>query len=636
MMAGDISAPYKSRPWDDTGSIPPAFSSSSTISSQHQHHRGHSFLRPCHPVFVTRLVCRCSSKGIAPEMEAGFTAPGWGDFFINYTPPQLQAAADQLWLQYCSMTVAMRAWRDCDPLSSYLIPGNIASMEWMIERTNELKEDVNGLFEACEDVVEKMNLVDVVQRLGIDHHFKEQITTMLCSIQSADFNSTNLHDVALRFRLLRQQGVWVSPELFNIFRNEDGCFISDIAGDPKGLLSLYNAANLLTHNETILEEAISFARNHQELMRGTLKSPLAEQVSRSLQIPLPRTLKRVEATNYILEYNIQEPTYNPSILELAKLDINLHQHLYQKELKAISEWWQDLSRDIELEYVRDRVVECYFCSYAVFHEQEHTRARLILTKLFMLWSILDDTYDVRATLDEGQKLNEAIQRMIWDNSAVSLLPEYLRKFFLNVLSIFNEFEDELGAHEKYKGAYITKAYQTASRCYLQESGWFHQNYIPPIKEKADVSAITGGSQIVSVGLLFCMGDVATKEAFEWAIGCADAVRAIGEIGRYMNDMAAHKNGKNKMDTASFVECYIKEHNATSEVALANTSAMVESAWKTINQAWFEHDTLLPVMQRFSNYAMCLMLYLNEKRNAYTNNKDLKGMIKTHFVDPIPL
>jgi hypothetical protein len=57
--------------------------------------------------------------------------------------------------------------------------------------------------------VERMNLVDVVQRLGIDHHFKEQIDTALKNIQGAEFNSSDLHEVSLRFRLLRQHGLWV-------------------------------------------------------------------------------------------------------------------------------------------------------------------------------------------------------------------------------------------------------------------------------------------------------------------------------------------------------------------------------------------------------------------------------------------
>jgi hypothetical protein len=80
----------------------------------------------------------------------------------------------------------------------------------MAERINELKEEVSGMFQSSKNVVETMNLVDVVQRLGIDRHFKEQIAAAIDSIHSSEFNSASLHEVALRFRLLRQQGYWVS------------------------------------------------------------------------------------------------------------------------------------------------------------------------------------------------------------------------------------------------------------------------------------------------------------------------------------------------------------------------------------------------------------------------------------------
>jgi (-)-germacrene D synthase len=35
---------------------------------------------------------------------------------------------------------------------------------------------------------------------------------------------------------------------------------------------------------------------------------------------------------------------------------------------------------------------------------------MILAKVFMLTSLLDDTYDVHATLEEARELNKAIQR----------------------------------------------------------------------------------------------------------------------------------------------------------------------------------------------------------------------------------
>jgi hypothetical protein len=123
--------------------------------------------------------------------------------------------------------------------------------------------------------------------------------------------------------------------VFSKFKDEDGTFHANIANDPRGLLSLYNASYLFTHGETELEDNILFARQHLESMEGKLDYTLAEQVRRALHLPLPRTLKRVEALHYISEYK-EEPMHNSSILEFAKLDFNLLQRLHLKELKALS------------------------------------------------------------------------------------------------------------------------------------------------------------------------------------------------------------------------------------------------------------------------------------------------------------
>jgi hypothetical protein len=111
----------------------------------------------------------------------------------------------------------------------------------------------------------------------------------------------------------------------------------DTTNEPRGLLSLYNAAHLLIHGEPALEEAITFAGNHLESMMGSLNSPLAEQVKRSLHLPLPRTYRRVEAVHYISEYH-EVDGHNAILLELAKLDFNLLQHVHLNELKAMTEY----------------------------------------------------------------------------------------------------------------------------------------------------------------------------------------------------------------------------------------------------------------------------------------------------------
>uniref|UniRef100_A0ACD5Z977 Uncharacterized protein n=1 Tax=Avena sativa TaxID=4498 RepID=A0ACD5Z977_AVESA len=532
------------------------------------------------------------------DMAPAFHPTLWGDFFIHHSPQTLQM-----------------------------------SEECMKDMCSQLKEKVLGVLEACNTTNEKLNLVDTLQHLSIDHHFDEQIVSTLRSIHASEFNSSSLHDVSLRFRLLRQHGFWVSPDVFNKFKDEYGAFKVEITNDPRTLLSLYNASYLLTHGETELEESILFARQHLESMKSDLEPPLAEKVKRALYLPLPRTLKRVEALNYMSEYQ-EEPMHNSIVLELAKLDFNLLQRLHLKELKTLSRWWEELSKEVGLTYSRDRIVECYFWSYTVYYEQEFTRARMILAKIIAIGAMTDDTYDVRATLMECKQLNEAIQR--WEENVVFLLPDYLQKFYLKLISTFEEFGDELEPDEKYRVSYCRKAFQILSSNYLQEAEWFHQNDKPKFKDQVKVSTICSGAPWACVGLLVGMGDTATKEAFEWALGCTDAIKACAVVTRFMNDLASFKHGKNKYDVHSSVECYICEHGVANDVVFGKIGSMIEDAWKTTNQARFEHPGLLSVIQRVVNLTTSMPFMYGDQKDAFTFSTSLDETIRRLFVDPIPL
>jgi len=67
-----------------------------------------------------------------------------------------------------------------------------------------------------EDPMESMYMVDTIQRLGIEHHFEEEIEAalqkqhLIFSSHLSDFaNNHKLCEVALPFRLLRQRGHYV-------------------------------------------------------------------------------------------------------------------------------------------------------------------------------------------------------------------------------------------------------------------------------------------------------------------------------------------------------------------------------------------------------------------------------------------
>ena len=130
---------------------------------------------------------------------------------------------------------------------------------------------------------------------------------------------------------------WVNvhADVFDKFRDNTGNFSTSLCSDPRGLLSLYNAAHMAVPGEVALDDVIAFARGHLEAMRSRVKSPIAEQISRALDIALPRFTRRLETMHYIAEYEHEE-AHDNLLLELARLNFNLVRILHLKELKDLS------------------------------------------------------------------------------------------------------------------------------------------------------------------------------------------------------------------------------------------------------------------------------------------------------------
>ncbi|KAL6838251.1 hypothetical protein ACP4OV_031923 [Aristida adscensionis] len=530
----------------------------------------------------------------------------WDDFFITYTPPR--------------------------------------SEEWMRKRSGQLKAEVRRTFQSGEamSAAGRVTLVDTLERLGIDNQFQEEIDAALSRVHSEELEfggSKELHIVALRFRLLRQHGFWVSSDVFDKFRDATGSFNKGLSGgdDPRGLLSLYNAAHMAVPGEDVLDAAMAFARRHLEAMKGKLRSPMAEQVSRALDIPLPRFMRPLETMHYVTEYEHEE-AHDAAVLELARLEFSLTRSAHLKELNSFSLWWRDMYNDVKLAYARDRAVEMYFWASGVFHGhgEESSRGRIMFAKMIALTSLMDDTYDVRATFEECQKFDEATQR--WHESAVSIVPQYLNRLYLRTLTCFDEFRDILEPSEKYRVSHVQKAYILQSKYYLQEAKWSNENYMPSFKDQVDVSSMSSAVPMLTLAALMAAGDQATEEAFEWASSVPDMIRASGEIGRLLNDIPSAKRGKNEKDLASSLECYMKEHGATAEQAAAALYALTEDAWRRINRACMEIDrALLPAAQlAVVNLARTMEIVYYGGNDAYTFSGDLRDLVASLFLKPVPV
>ncbi|GJM84974.1 hypothetical protein PR202_ga00696 [Eleusine coracana subsp. coracana] len=282
----------------------------------------------------------------------------------------------------------------------------------MLKRAEVLKEEVRIIVSRSFTLSlhHRLQLIDTLERLCLDYLFEEEIETALAEVSTANVSGCDLQTVALWFYLLQKHGYRVSPDVFVRFRDEEGRFL---ARSPMDLLNLYCAASLRTHGEVVLDEAMLFARKKLEATLPSMEGSVAREIKLSFEIPLPRRVGIYDLKDQISRYE-NEATVNEAVIKLAKLNSNIMQLHYQRELEIITRWWKDLHIESKLPFVRDRIVECYWWMLGVYFEPCYSRGRIILIRVIAIATIFDDIYDSYGTSQECELFTKCIER--WASS----------------------------------------------------------------------------------------------------------------------------------------------------------------------------------------------------------------------------
>jgi hypothetical protein len=91
-------------------------------------------------------------------------------------------------------------------------------------------------------------------------------------------------------------------------------------------------------------------------------------------------------------------------------------------------WWKELDVHSTLPYARERIEESCFWDMGAYFEPQYSAARNILTKLVIIITCIDDTYDAYGTIDELELFTKAIQRLVSTSSLSLSLKLNIRDF----------------------------------------------------------------------------------------------------------------------------------------------------------------------------------------------------------------
>ncbi|KAI4334063.1 hypothetical protein L6164_018800 [Bauhinia variegata] len=499
---------------------------------------------------------------------------------------------------------------------------------------SELQCRIQKLLRNSADPKGTVKLIDTVQRLGITHHFQEEIDSLLEHMYISEWDAgEDLFATALQFRLLRHNGFPVSADVFKKFMHKMRNY-----KDTWGMLSLYEASHMGTEEEDILVEAMELTREHLLESIPHLNPQVGRDVSGSLTLPRQFRMARLEARNYIDEYS-QENNHIIALLDLAKLDYNMLQSLHQRELAHIIRWWKELGLVDKLGFARDRPTECFLWAVGIFPDSHYSSCRIELTKTVCILLVMDDIFDTYGSFHELVHFTEATKR--WDLDAMEHLPEYMKICYMALYNTTNEISYRvLKEHGWTVVSHLKKTWIDIFEAYLAEAKWFNSGYIPKFEEYLVNGVTSSGSYMALVHSFFLIGDGLSRESVSTMRPYPRLFSCSGEILRLWDDLGTSSEEQERGgDGACSIQCHMRENNISDErQGREYVRQLIRKLWMELNGLAMSSTALPPSIAKASvNMARTAQVIYQhgDDRSGYSVDDYVQALLFTpfHFQDP---
>ncbi|KAD1794287.1 hypothetical protein E3N88_42280 [Mikania micrantha] len=413
-------------------------------------------------------------------------------------------------------------------------------------RSQTLKEVLRNMICEGNEMVENplgiLNLIDDLQRLGIAYHFTREISSVLenincnCLKNHEEWSKMDLNLKSLGFRLLRQHGYSIPQvEIFKDNIDENGTVMGHLNEDIMSMLNLYEATYHSLENESILDNARIFTKKFlKQSIEKIADKNILSLIYHALDFPLHWMLPRVE-TRWFIEVYDKRNSMNPMVLELAKLDFNMVQAVYQEDLKQASRWWKNTCWN-KFSFARDRLVENFMWSVSKNYLPGF-KGRVDMTKVNAMITTLDDVYDVYGTLQELEQFTNIVNRL----------------------------------------------WQDLCNSYIIEARWFNSKYTPTLNEFLDNASMSVAMiPVIKHAYLLTLTNV-IKDTLQQIERADNLIRNTCLIARLTNDMGTSLDELERGDVPKSIQCYMHESGATEMEAREYIKGLIMETWKKLNK-----------------------------------------------------
>ncbi|CAI0557563.1 unnamed protein product [Linum tenue] len=346
------------------------------------------------------------------------------------------------------------------------------------------------------EIQARLCLIDTVESLGIDRHFREEIELALdeihrCWRQGEEEIFLDATTCAMAFRMLRLNGYPVSSDVFDRF-TEVRFWSDTLEGylkDERAVLELHKAARI-----TCLHDGEASILGRQQLWTAQFLKQLAldHHHCRDVSNHSPAQKKKlnivVTQVNDVLRYPFH-----------ADLDILVHKRNAERYcpdntriLKSSFRWLKEKKLDdTTLAKVKTRY--CHFHGSTTFTEPELSHARILLCKHAVLVCVVDAVFDIDGTHEEQLNIVDLLQRWDVNGPKAEFCSKRVETIYWAIHgAICETVEKAFPTQGRSVMDHVVELWVDIVKGMLQEAEWCRANTVPTLEEYMETSSITLG------------------------------------------------------------------------------------------------------------------------------------------------